>query len=398
VRRGSPGGEEAHVTGTATEPEPVSTHLQTWLHRLSVRDFRNLRRIDLAPPPEGFALIGENGQGKTNLLEAIYYLRLLRSFRGARDRELVTFGASGFHLSAELHAARAREIAVGFERTGRRKRVRLDGIDVERLADALGALPAVLFSPQDAALVAGAPGARRRFLDVTLALTSRSYLTALQRYRTALAHRSAAMREPGKSVAALEPRVAVWEPALAEHGAVLLRARRDWVDAHEAHYAELCRAIGEHGTAHLRYASSVELGREDVAGALLASLERKRAIDIRRGLTHVGPHRDDLVLALDGQDLRTYGSAGQQRTAAIALRLLEAATLRTHTGTEPVVLLDDPFAELDMRRTGRILDLLNTEGRGQTILAVPREGDIPADLTRLERWRIWAGALTPAGA
>jgi DNA replication and repair protein RecF len=383
------------MTGTVAESAPVSAAARAWLHRLSIRDFRNLRRVDLAPAAEGLALVGENGQGKTNFLEAIYYLQLLRSFRGARDQDLVTFGAAGFHVTAEVRAARAREVAVGFDRTTKRKRVTLNGTEPERLTDALGAFPAVIFSPQDAVLVSGAPSVRRRFLDVMLSLTSRSYLVALQRYRVALAHRNAAMREAAGAGAAAEARVAIWEPALAENGAVLWRARRAWVAEHAAHYSELCAAIGERGASRLRYVTHLDADDSAAEEALRAAIERRRAYDIRRGITHVGPHRDDLELALDGRDLRTYGSAGQQRTGAIALRLLEAATIRAHAGSEPVVLLDDPFAELDSRRAARMLDLLNAEGRGQTILAVPREADIPAGLTRLERWRIADGALTP---
>ena len=131
--------------------------------------------------------------------------------------------------------------------------------------------------------------------------------------------------------------------------------------------------------------------RRDV---LLAALEEKRALDLRRGITHVGPHRDDLELTLDGRDLRLFGSAGQQRSAAIALRLLEAATLRDHFGAEPLLLLDDPFAELDIRRAGRILVMLEERGIGQTILVVPRETDIPPGLMRLDRLQINAGAIS----
>ena len=392
------------MTGVA-QAVSIASRTHAWLRRLAIRDFRNLERVELSPPPDGLVLIGDNGQGKTNFLEAIYYLQLLRSFRGARDQELVRFGSAGFHLSAALQAGRVEEVAVGFERLGRRKRVRLNGAEQERLTDALGAFPAVIFSPQDTALVAGAPGVRRRFLDVTLALTSKAYLVALQQYRAALAHRNAALRAaaaPGNAGArgaggggnAADARVAVWEPALAEQGALLWRARATWIEAHAAHFAELCSAIGERGAARIRYVSTLEPAG-DVVGALREGLERRRATDIRRGLTHTGPHRDDLELTLDGRELRTYGSAGQQRTAAIALRLLEAATLRAHTGSEPLVLLDDPFAELDSRRSARILDLLNAEGHGQTVLAVPRPGDIPAGLTRLERWSITDGAIAP---
>jgi DNA replication and repair protein RecF len=383
------------VTGVATERPSVSdaSGLRAWIGRVSIRDFRNLRRLDLVLPADGLALVGDNGQGKTNFLEALHYLQLLRSFRGAHDQELVSFGAPGFHLAATLHGARAREVSVGFERAGKRKRVRVDGVEPPRLTDALGLFPAVIFSPQDASLVSGPPGVRRRFLDVMLALTSRPYLTALQQYRAALARRNAALRESGVPAARLEHRVAVWEPVLAEHGAVLLAARHAWTEAHTAQYTELCRAIGETGTAQMQYVSAVDRAQGDLATMLRELLEQKRSLDMRRGFTHVGPHRDDLALTLDEHELRTYGSAGQQRTAAIALRLLEAATLRARTGREPVVLLDDPFAELDTRRAGRILELLTEEGSGQTVLAVPREADIPPGLTRLPRWHIASGVL-----
>jgi DNA replication and repair protein RecF len=195
----------------------------------------------------------------------------------------------------------------------------------------------------------------------------------------------------------------VWEPALAEHGAVLWRERQRWVERNAEAYGELSTSMGERGTPALRYVGgAVRSGREvgeadDLQSTLRDALEKKRPIDMRRGLTHAGPHRDDLALLLDERDLRTFGSAGQQRTAAMALRLLEAATLRAHSGREPVVLLDDPFAELDARRSARILELLDAHRKGQTILAVPRESDIPEGLTRLARWRIAAGTLSAAG-
>ncbi|MDQ3697891.1 MAG: DNA replication and repair protein RecF [Gemmatimonadota bacterium] len=389
--------------GGAAAPSPAGGSLapeQARLQRLRIRDFRNLTTVDLEPPPEGLALVGDNGQGKTNFLEAVYYLQLLRSFRGARDQELVRFGAAGFNVAATVEAARAHEIAVGFEaprgpRTVGRKRVRLDGAELPRLADALGAVPAVIFSPQDAVLIAGPPAARRRYLDVILSLTSRPYLAALQKYRAALAHRSAALREAAQG--GDDTGIAVWEPALAHTGALLWRARLDWTDSQAAQFAELCAAIGEREPMRVRYVSAVPL-EADIEYTLRGALERKRRLDVRRGVTHAGPHRDDLAIMLTGPDgtarpLRTYGSAGQQRTAAIALRLLEAATLRATSRREPVVLLDDPFAELDGHRAGRILELLNAEGRGQTLLAVPRASDIPSGLTRLDRWRVQDGAL-----
>jgi DNA replication and repair protein RecF len=372
------------------------------LTTLAVRDFRNLARVDLPLPSEGCVLVGENGQGKTNLLEAISYLRIFRSARGARDQDLVRFGADGFHVGATVVTERCHEVGAGFERAGKRKRVRIDGVVVDRLSDAIGALPSVMFSPADVELIAGGPGARRRFLDIMLALTVPGYLTALQRYRAALIRRNATLRDVVKTGGARggggDARVAVWEPPLAEHGAMLWSARTAWVDRMSATFEQLCTDIGESARVRLRYGSALVPGG-DVAAALARALAERRPLDIRRGLTHVGPHRDDLVvtIAMDDEhprDLRVFGSAGQQRTAAIALRMLEADTIRERSGQAPMFLLDDPFAELDLRRATRVLALLDRAGLGQTVLAVPRESDIPVELTRLDRLRIAGGVVS----
>lgn len=370
------------------------------LRTLALRDFRNLARVDLRFPPEGAVVIGDNGQGKSNLLEAIYYLHLLRSVRGARDVDVARFGAPGFHVAARADGGTHHEISAGFERDGRRKRVRLDGAEPQRLSDALGALPCVLFSPADVELVAGAPSARRRYLDILLALSSRPYLSALQRYRHALAQRNAALRDAlrlSSGGAKAEQRIAVWEAPLAEQGAVLWLERVRWAELAAPRFAAVCAAIGERSPVALRYATSLEPPSRDVMdvqAALAVALERKRALDVRRCLTHSGPHRDDLALQLAGRDLRAFGSAGQQRTGAIALRLLEGETLRERLGAAPMLLLDDPFAELDVHRSARILELLAEREMGQTVLTVPRESDIPPALTALVRWRIDAGVVS----
>lgn len=374
------------------------------LRRLTARDFRNFERLDLEFPDAGAVLIGENGQGKTNLLEAIAYLQLLRSVRGVRDLDLVRFGADGFHVGAEFARDGERSAGVGFEKSNRMKRVRVDDVVSGRLSDALGALPSVMFSPGDVELIAGSPAARRRYMDIVLALTAphAGYLSALQRYRGALARRNAAMREASRGGHDARG-VAVWEPALAESGAVLVTERVLWVRAMASRFSELCAAIGEHGPAQIDYQTSLQVSDpasvDDVRGALRESLDHRRASDIRRGLTHTGPHRDDLAVTIresasTGQrDLRTFGSAGQQRTAAIVLRLLEAETFRTRLGVVPVMLLDDPFAELDERRSARILELLRAAALGQTILAVPRASDIPAELSALPRMRVVDGRV-----
>lgn len=366
-----------------------------WLERLSCRDFRNFERLDLELPESGLAIIGENGQGKTNLLEGIYYLQVLRSARGARDQDLVRFGAKGFHISARSMSDGAHEMSVGFETLGKKKKVTRDGGVASRLSDAFGSLPSVMFSPRDIQLIAGGPGERRRFLDLVLALSSRKYLTSLQMYRAALARRNAALRGAARN--GDESAVSVWEPTLAEHGAALVCERAQWVRERAQEFARLAAAMGEEGESRMSYHSAT-LREPDPRNALTESLARQRRHDMRRGITHSGPHRDDLSLTLDGKELRVFGSAGQQRTAAIALRMLEGATLRESRALAPVLLLDDPFAELDVRRSARILGLLQSAGLGQTILVVPRASDIPPELIGLERRRIHGGVIGEARA
>lgn len=377
------------------------------LGSLTVRDFRNIALAELTFPAEGVVVVGDNGQGKTNLVEAIAYLRLQRSLRGARDRDLIRFDATAFHVAAEISGTAAHRVSVGVDRAGRKK-ILLDGGEPERLTDALNALPSVSFSPRDVDLIAGAPAERRRYLDITLALTSPAYLHALRRYRAALLRRNATLREAAKGDRLRGGRsparpatggrsdlaaVAAWEPALAEQGAVLVAARRRWVEERSAMFSARCAEIGEEAPATLRYAGSAAES-EDPRRALAEQLERQRELDLRRGLTHAGPHRDDLLLLLDGRDLRTVGSAGQQRTAAIVLRMLESATHAEATGVTPALLLDDPFAELDRRRTARILALLEEQGMGQTVLCVPRADEIPEHFTRCERWSVRGGSFS----
>jgi DNA replication and repair protein RecF len=390
-----PSAQPAHPHPARRTPGRSHAHVpRVWLERISIRDFRNLERVDLYLPAAGVAVLGENGHGKTNLLESIFYLQTLRPEHAARDQDVTRFGTAGFHLSSKFRTNGPHEISVGFEKSSKRKKVTLDGASPRKLSEAFGALPSVMFSPRDLELVTGAPTERRRFLDLVLALTSKRYLNALQNYRANLIRRNAALRDAARR-GSDDSRVSVWEPALAENGTVLIEERSAWVAEYAAEFTRLCSTIGERGTASMKYMSPFadSEARYDV---LLAAFAEKRALDMKRGMTHVGPHRDELEITLDGHELRLFGSAGQQRTAAIALRMLEAATLRKHSGVEPLLLLDDPFAELDLRRASKILTLLKKGGLGQTILAVPRESDIPPGLMNLDRFLIKDGVLKKA--
>lgn len=368
---------------------------------LSLRRFRNLGVQDLEIPREGVALVGDNAQGKSSFLEAIYYLETFRSFRGARDEQLVAFGEDAFRVvgsvdAGEEHDDSASRIAAAFARTGKRKKVTVDGAEPERLGDALGRLAAVIFSPADIELVSGGPVERRRFLDIVLSLADAEYLAALQEYRRALARRNASLkaRQPHAVVSA-------WNPALVRSGALVVDRRRAWIEASASGFDALYERMSGEGGARMSYRSSFALeGAADLPSvedrfraALESSAERER----RFGSTVVGPHRDDVKLALEEEDgrldLRAYGSGGQRRTAALALRLVEARSIRERRGTPPLVLLDDVFAELDPGRSERVLGVMDAEEIGQVLLTAPKPEDVRVRADVLPRWRIRRGRI-----
>ncbi len=346
-----------------------------------MRDFRNLGSLDVEIPPEGVVIIGDNGHGKTNFLEAIYYLVLFKSFRGARDRELVRFEHAGFFVAGNADV----RITAGYEVAGRRKKVTVDGQEIRRLADAVGRLPTVVFSPADREIIAAGPATRRRYMDVLLALSAPRYLTQLAKMRSALKQRNAALRRGRLQEAQ------AFDAPFADTGAAVAEARHRWVATWRPRYGELSRALGERGTAHMSYHARHHV--EPTVEGLLRALGETRDRDYRRGMTTVGPHRDDLVLTLDSVDVRRFGSAGQQRTAAIALRLLEAESLTVANGAIPLALYDDVFAELDADRQGRLLGLVREMLPGQAVLTAPREVEIPPALLQLTRWGMTGGRL-----
>lgn len=352
------------------------------LASLTTRDFRNLAAVDVQFPEDGVVILGANGQGKTNVLEAIYYLVLFRSLRGAKDRELVRFGTDGFFVAGNVPA----RVTVGFDAARARKKVTVDGREIGRLADGIGQVVAVALSPDDRTMVSGGPAGRRRYLDVLLSLGTPSYITHLSAMRHALKQRNAALRR-GR-----ERDARAFDQPFADAAAAVARARRAWIAAWRTRYAELCAALGESAEARLEYRPD-HRRESDAPEDLQRTLGEAADRDLRRGTTTVGPHRDDLALTLGGRDLRRYGSAGQQRTAAVALRLLEAETLRERHGTPPIGLYDDVFAELDRGRQERLLALIRHTLPGQAILTAPRESEVPDALLQLPRWSIAAGRI-----
>jgi len=374
------------------------------LTSLHLRNFRNFQEQRLEIPHAGMALVGDNGQGKTNLLEAIYYLQIFRSFRGAPDEQLVRFGEDVFRVVGHVESSgSSRRVTAAYDRRARVKKVTVNEEELPRLGDAIGRVAAVIFSPSDVAIVAGSPSERRRYLDILLSLAVPGYLLTLQRYRQIVARRNALLR-----AAAASGEIAAWNPGLISTGSRIIAARTLWLREHAEAFAGRVRVISGGSPGILEYEASMEL---DAAGSLTASdiedafgdrLDRVREREQRRGMTLVGPHRDDLRIRAEREgspgewvDLRTYGSGGQQRTAAVALRMVEAETLKFTSGEEPIILLDDVFAELDPGRSERILSWVREEEGGQVILTAPKPSDLERRGVDVASWGIRQGVISP---
>ncbi len=351
-----------------------------WLAELRLRDFRNYATLDVALG-DGVTLIeGPNAQGKSNLLESVYTVALGRSPRVNADAEVVRFGQDRAYVRAAVRGARPQLLEIAIDRASGEKRMRVNGVAVQR-GQLLGRLAVVLAGPADDEVIRGAPASRRRVLDAALSQVSPSYYFTLTRYLRVVRQRNHLLRR-----AAPGPALAPWDDQLVELGAALVERRRRFVEAlarpaRERH----ARISGGDEVMDVAYLCSAgEGGEREAIGRALAA---RRAEELRRGASLVGPHRDDLRLSVNGADLRAFGSRGQQHTAALSLRLAEAELLREELGEWPVLLLDDVMADLDPSRQA----LLLREIAGPQVLLT--HTGRPAGSARMRVLSIRAGAL-----
>jgi DNA replication and repair protein RecF len=318
--------------------------------RLSVRDFRNIVKIDLAPTPRFNVIAGDNGQGKTSIIEALYLIATTRSFRTEKLRETVRDEQESASLGATVAEGgleRAHRIVV----TPSGASVQLDGKRPARLASYATKTPVVVFHPGDLELVNGPSSCRRRLLDRVGLFVDPASGDHRQRYEKAKRARQAVLEARGTSAIELDP----FEQLMVEHGAALGRARRLTAERlGEALVPAFDRML----------AAPVELGIRFVPGGaedtedFRSELRRRRVDDRRRGSATFGPHRDELALTLDGRSARHHGSQGQQRILTLALKSAELDCVREARRAHPVLLLDDVSSELDPTRTGAVYDFL----------------------------------------
>ena len=346
--------------------------------KIRLYNFRNYDRLELSPHPGVNLFFGQNGAGKTNLIEAVHYCAVGRSHRTVYDREAVRRGEDSAVCGVTVRRAQGEsDIAVKLlPGDGRRKQVYLSRKRVPRLSEMMGRLRVVCFSPEDLALVREGPSGRRRYLDMMISQMNPAYFVALQRYQTALAQRSFLLREARKDGRSAVPDelVSVYEEQMAQACEVILPERR--VVAAELTPLAAGRYLGISGRAGepfgVRYAACLE-EEDDIAGRAAARLRESRVDDMLRGVTAFGPHREDLALTLHGREMRLFASQGQIRTAALALKLAQFDLTERRTGDKPVLLLDDVMSELDLTRRERLLEAI---AGTQTFVTCTDESDL----------------------
>ncbi len=330
------------------------------IRNLKLKNFRNYDRLDMDFSDSFNIIYGNNAQGKTNIIEAVFLCASGRSHRTSKDQELLKSGEPEFEIRLQfVKETINEEIRINFNNE-ERKKIKINDIPVKKMGDLMGHLNAVIFSPEDLFIIKQGPAERRRFIDITLSQLRPSYFYDLQQYAKILFQRNSLLKRITVQ-RNLEDTLEVWNKHLVKTGSRIVKARRKFI-------GDLCgfaSARHEKLTNHeeklqLKYSPSFELfdesKDEEIEKIFYDTVERNKDNEIRRGTTVVGPHRDDIDIILNGESTKVYGSQGQQRTAVLSMKLAEIDLMKEESGDFPVLLLDDVLSELDDRRKEYLLE------------------------------------------
>lgn len=319
------------------------------LTHFQCRGFRALSDIAFEPARGINVIRGHNAQGKTSVLEAILFATTSKSHRTTDERDLVAHGERDFHVY--LRGQRTdRDVAIDAHWWNGTKRFRINGVAQTRVSEVLGKLAVVIFSPEDIELVKGGAATRRRFLDMELSQVNPAYLNALQQYRQVLRQRNELLRQPRPDTDLLD----VWDVQLAEHGTAIIGERASFLDQLSPLAAVAYQRISGGEGFSVNYTPDVPPDE-----SLASVLAKARPSDLRRAMTTHGPHRDDIEICVAGQPARNFASQGQQKSAALALKLAELDLVKGRMGEYPVLMLDEVLSELDAKRSRQLFDAID---------------------------------------
>ena len=363
-----------------------------YLKSIDLTNYRGYEKTHLDFSDGITVVSGKNAQGKTNLLESVFFCCSGKSHRNAKEDEIILFGAEYSLLKAAFERNHVdHDIEITIQR-GKRKKILFDGARIAKTSDFVGQMKSVLFSPDNILIVKDAPARRRNYMDIALSQVFKGYLKILIDYNKALAMRNAILKEgPGHSG---WKTMDVFEVQLAHYGARIMAARRNFCEeaGKEAETIQN-RISGGEDELTVIYSPNVQSEPETEEKRLLEEIEKNREKDIFRRTTTVGPHRDDILLSVNGRDAKSYASQGQQRTVALSIKMAELAFMKKYTGADPILLLDDVFGELDARRREQ---LLTAVGDSQVILTCTNIDSLPIDQKRIQaQFEVENGIITP---
>ena len=363
-----------------------------YLHNFRALNFRNLEEIEIELSPGLNLLLGPNGQGKTNCLEAIHYLATATSPRTKRIDDLIRKGETTAYLKGELHNKESDPRILEFGFGKREKNMKLDGGSLPRIADLFGHLRVVFFSPSDLNIINGPPDERRRFIDIAIAQIDPEYVRQLQNYRYILRQRNLVLRKQAyQGIDKLE--LETWDQELVKAGVKVQKQRsiscENLGNFLEREYAQLTQHLEK---VNLIYQSDIKGETEsEKTDSFKSLLEDKLDNDLSQGSTSVGPHREDIRFLINGEDMRVFASQGQLRSAALSLRLAEIDLLDSEVGETPVLLIDDVIYEMDNARRESFLELIAREG--QSIITATSPEHLQTISNRAKHFQVKSGSI-----
>ncbi|WP_415982255.1 DNA replication/repair protein RecF [Anaerostipes caccae] len=321
-----------------------------YIQSLELKNYRNYDRLIIEFSSGTNILYGDNAQGKTNILEAVYLGATTKSHRGSKDKEIIRFGENESHIRIHLMKQDIGHQIDMHLKKSRTKGAAIDRIPNKRSSDLLGFVPVIFFSPEDLSIIKNGPSERRKFLDIELSQLEKMYLHQLSSYNRVMAQRNNLLKQLAYQRELLDT-LDSWDLQLVKYGSEVIRYRQKFIEDLNEIIREIHKNLtGKKEKIVLKYDYSVNYDE------FLTVLQRKREIDLKYASTGAGPHRDDIEFLVNGIDIRKFGSQGQQRTAALSLKLAQIELVKRQTGETPILLLDDVLSELDSSRKNYLLD------------------------------------------
>ncbi|MGE5676506.1 MAG: DNA replication/repair protein RecF [Pseudomonadota bacterium] len=332
-----------------------------YIKRVGLKNFRNYQSLDIEMGEGVNIFYGQNAQGKTNIMEAVYMASTGKSHRTQKDSELIRWNEEDARVKIDFYKENDEKSIDIYLNKNTKKQVKLNGVKLNKISELIGNLNTVIFSPDHMKIIKEGPVERRRFMDIILSQVKPGYYYNLVQYLKVLEQRNKLLDEAGENRAVLKT-MDIWNDQLADFGTKLIAARTDFIEK-ISDIAAITHEKISHGKEKLQLLYNPTIACEgasisDIKLSFLRELEKTSGIDLRRGVTHKGPHRDDILFHINGAEVKTYSSQGQQRTALLSLKISELKYVEAETDELPVLLLDDVFSELDTERQKYLVDFI----------------------------------------